>query len=534
MRKRVDSASSIGTTDNEDESSSTTTSTYQLRKSRLNRLINWSHVISIYTPQLLVICIGVIVYQFMQVLRNGSSVGSGSVDSSSVLDLSLREIYSMCTRQVLDYTYSSTYSFVVTFSLFVVVLSVVIHTLYNPPCYLLAFSTFKAPDSWKVSKAQILECMKNQNEFTDESLAFMERMLDRSGTGNSTAWPPGILQSLDPSKKMDASIESSRKEAETVIFEIVEDALKKAKLSPKEIDFLVINCSLFSPTPSLCALVVNHFGMRKDVTTYNLSGMGCSASPISIQLARDLLKTRQNNGLLPFSGGATALVVSTEIITPNLYLGNQRSFLLQNTLFRCGGAAVVLSNKWSHGNRAWYKLLHSVRVQGTDESAYKCVYETQDDNNQRGVALSKDIVKVAGKCMEQNFVKLGPMILPLSEQAKVVWSLIVRKVMSKLDSSQKYKMYVPDFKKAVDHFCIHAGGRAVIDGIESNLELLPYHTEPSRMTLLNYGNTSSSSIWYELEYIQYVQKKGIKKGERVLQVAFGSGFKCTSCVWLKL
>ena len=48
-----------------------------------------------------------------------------------------------------------------------------------------------------------------------------------------------------------------------------------------------------------------------------------------------------------------------------------------------------------------YKLLNTVRVQGTGEVDYQCVYETQDKDGQRGVTLSKDIVKVAGKCMEK-------------------------------------------------------------------------------------------------------------------------------------
>lgn len=72
-------------------------------------------------------------------------------------------------------------------------------------------------------------------------------------------------------------------------------------------------------------------------------------------------------------------------------------------------------------------------------------------------------------------------------------------------------------------------------GIEKNLKLEEYHTEPSRKALYNYGNTSSSSIWYELEYIHYHQRNNpLKKGDRIMQVAFGSGFKCTSGVWLKV
>ncbi|KAL7184395.1 hypothetical protein ACSBR2_026532 [Camellia fascicularis] len=43
------------------------------------------------------------------------------------------------------------------------------------------------------------------------------------------------------------------------------------------------------------------------------------------------------------------------------------------------------------------------------------------------------------------------------------------------------------------------------------------------MTLYRFGNTLSSLLWYELNYIEAIWR--MKKGYRVWQIAFGSGFK---------
>lgn len=75
-----------------------------------------------------------------------------------------------------------------------------------------------------------------------------------------------------------------------------------------------------------------------------------------------------------------------------------------------------------------------------------------------------------------------------------------------------------------------AGGRGVIDAIQKELGLTDHYVEPSRAALYRYGNVSSSSVWYVLAFIEHF--RGIKRGSKVLQLAFGSGFKCNSCVWV--
>ena len=92
------------------------------------------------------------------------------------------------------------------------------------------------------------------------------------------------------------------------------------------------------------------------------------------------------------------------------------------------------------------------------------MYQTQDEEKEgfMGVRLSKDIVKIAGRALEKNFTSLGPYVLPLSEQIKTIGSMILRSGAKMLHKHTglgpgKVEPYIPDFKRGIDHFCIHAG-----------------------------------------------------------------------------
>ncbi|KAL0376295.1 UNVERIFIED_CONTAM: 3-ketoacyl-CoA synthase 1 [Sesamum calycinum] len=382
------------------------------------------------------------------------------------------------------------------------------------PVYLVDFACYKPEDERKLSIDSFMKMTEENGVFEQDSINFQKRISYRSGLGDETYFARGIT-----STPPNLSMKEARLEAEAVMFGALDSLFSKTGVEPKDIGILIVNCSLFNPTPSLSSMLVNHYKLRTDIKSFNLGGMGCSAGLISIDLAKHLLQANPNT---------YAIVVSTENITLNWYFGNDRSMLLCNCIFRMGGAAILLSNKGRDRRRSKYELVHSVRThKGADDNSYNCVYQREDDKGIVGVSLARELMAVAGDALKTNITTLGPLVLPFSEQLMFLVTLVKRKVLR-----AKVRPYIPNFKLAFEHFCIHAGGRAVLDAIQKNLQLTEWHMEPSRMTLHRFGNTSSSSLWYELAYTE--AKGRVSRGNRVWQIAFGSGFKCNSAVWKAL
>ncbi|XP_074582622.1 putative 3-ketoacyl-CoA synthase 20 [Curcuma longa] len=395
-------------------------------------------------------------------------------------------------------------------------LAVALYILRRPrPVYLVEFACFKGNQAYAASRATLLDTFTSGGSFDDETVAFHQKMLERSGISDEACIPASMM-----SQPLNLCHRTAQEEAETVIFGVVDEVFRMTGVAARDVGVLVTNCSLHNPTPAYTSMIVNRYKMPDDVVTYNLAGMGCSAGLIAIDLVRHLLQVHPN---------CYALVVSTENLTLHGYFGNNRSMLVTNSLFRMGGAAILLSNRPVDRRRSKYQLVHTVRThRGADDRSYSCVTQEEDAEGKVGVALSKDLVAVAGSALKANITTLGPLVLPLSEQLLFLGTLLLEKVL-KLDHA---KRYMPDFKLAFEHFCIHAGGRSLLEGLEKSMSLSPWHMEPSRMTLYRFGNTSSSSLWYELAYCE--AKARIERGDRVWQIAFGSGFKCNSAVWRSL
>lgn len=354
-------------------------------------------------------------------------------------------------------------------------------------------------------------------KLTSETIDFTQKILERSGLGECTYAPEALL--LEPPND---SMAEAKREAEDVVFGAVDEVLAKTGVEVEMIGIVVVNCSIFNAVPSLCAMIVNKYKLRKDVVTYNLSGMGCSASLAAIGLAHQLLQVHENT---------YALVVSTENITENIYWGNDKPKVPVNCLFRVGGAAVLLSNSPSIRSKSKYQLMRVIRTTtAMSDHAYKCIFQEEDTDGFRGVTINSDLLGCAFKAVELNLTLLGPIILPISHQVRFVLGQIFRKLYGRnvKDVGDDHRN-VPNFSQVIDHFFPHVGAKPILDGLRKNLRFNEQDMEASRMTLYRFGNTSSSSIWYALAYAE--AKGRIKKGDSVWQFAFGSGFKCNSGIW---
>ncbi|OEL35656.1 3-ketoacyl-CoA synthase 9 [Dichanthelium oligosanthes] len=296
----------------------------------------------------------------------------------------------------------------------------------------------------------------------EESVSYGIRLLERSGLGEETCVPE--VYHYMP---VDQSLRASRDEAELVIFSAIDDAFSRTSVEPAEIGVLIVNCSVFAPTPVLDDMVVNRYKLRPDVQSVNLSGMGCSAALVSVGLAKNLLQVAP--------AGTHVLFVATEILSSHFYAG-------------MGAAAIILSNS---PERARFKLGRVVR---TVHSAKRRLPPPRPATF--GAAPGRALLDQAEAAAR---ARKGGGALP------------------------------PRFPHGVRAICIHAGWRAVVNEVQRGLGLSDEDVDASRMTLHRFGNTSSSLVLYELAYIE--AKGRMKRGDRVWMISFGDGFDCNSVAW---
>ncbi|XP_010925074.1 3-ketoacyl-CoA synthase 4 [Elaeis guineensis] len=383
------------------------------------------------------------------------------------------------------------------------------------PVLLLDYACFQ-PDADRKCSYEVSEYfVRRSRRFSTTSEEFMRGIYLKSGLGDETYAPPFIFQ-----YDYEAKLRSAVQEAEEGMIASVDAVLSKTHVPAAAIDLLIVTCGMFTPCPSLATVLVNHYRLPDTVATYNLSSMGCSSGAAAIDLAGRILSGARRVRY--------ALVVITESISLNWYFGDNRSMLVTNCIFRVGTAAALLTNDGSRRGAAKMELLRALRTHhGADDASHRAAFQEEDEAGNLGIALKKDLIRVAGEGLRAHIGVLAPRVLPWAQLVRYAYWEVTRWL-----KRGGEKQHVPDFTTAFEHMCIHTGGKAVIEAVARLMRLDDRVTEPARMCLHRFGNTSSSLVLYELAYFE--AKGRIRRGDRVWMLAFGTGFKVCSLVWKAL
>ncbi|KAK7859346.1 3-ketoacyl-coa synthase 12 [Quercus suber] len=182
-------------------------------------------------------------------------------------------------------------------------------------CYILDYQLYKPTDDRMLDTEFCGNLIKRTKNLGLVEYKFLLKAIVSSGIGEQTYAPRIIFDGREDNP----TILDGIAEMEEFFYDCVGKLLARKSISPSEIDVLVVNVSMLSSVPSLAARIINHYKMRDDIKVYNLSGMGCSASLISVDIVRNIFKSNKN---------LYALVVTSESLSPNWYSASSLWYVL--------------------------------------------------------------------------------------------------------------------------------------------------------------------------------------------------------------
>jgi predicted naringenin-chalcone synthase len=238
---------------------------------------------------------------------------------------------------------------------------------------------------------------------------------------------------------------------------------------------IVVSCTgFFNPGPDY--EIINALGLNKTVQRYNIGFMGCYGAFPALRLAYAICQADPN---------AAVLIVAVELCTLHAQLKEDLDSILGTAIFADGGAAVIVSAKSPLPGQKIFQMEHfeSTIIADSEADMAWIIGDTGFE-----MVLSQYVPKI----IESN---IGEIIMPILN---------------------RQGMAITD----IDHWAVHPGGKAILDKIESALELGD-RLEASRFILRQYGNMSSATILFVLNEI--LRRRSSHLNGSVVSMAFGPG-----------
>ncbi|XP_075478377.1 type III polyketide synthase A-like [Primulina tabacum] len=223
-------------------------------------------------------------------------------------------------------------------------------------------------------------------------------------------------------------------------------------------------------------------GLKNDVNRVMLYFLGCYGGVTGLRVAKDIAENNPGSRVLLTTSETTILGFRP----PN----KTRPYdLVGAALFGDGAAAAIIGTDPLLGTESpFFELNHAVQqfLPGT-QNVIDGYLSEEGINFKLGRDLPQKIDENIEEFCQKLVAKTG-----LKDYNELFWA-------------------------------VHPGGPAILNRLESTLGLKREKLECSRRALMDFGNVSSNTVFYVMEYMREELKKGIDGEEWGLALAFGPG-----------
>lgn len=235
---------------------------------------------------------------------------------------------------------------------------------------------------------------------------------------------------------------------------------------------IIASCTGFS-APGLDLLLVDRLGLAPTVERTMIGFMGCSAAIPALRAAHHIVRSEP---------AARVLVINLELSSLHLQETTDLESVLSFLLFGDGCAATLIT---------------------ADETGIAL-------EDFRSVIIPKSEDLITWKIGDQGFD------MHLSGQVPGRINQALRQELGRSDTAGILR---GEGTQAIDLWAVHAGGRTILDAVESGLSLPADALLHSRAVLHDYGNMSSATVMFVLARMM---RAGLQRARGMI-MAFGPG-----------
>ena len=279
--------------------------------------------------------------------------------------------------------------------------------------------------------------------------------------------PSAPFPSLD--KRMQLYAEHALPLSVAAINDCIDGYIKPAKIT----HLITVSCTGMS-APGLDLELVEAMELAANINRTSVNFMGCYAAIHALKLAKMICDTHED---------ANVVIVATELCT----LHFQQEFTLDNAasslLFADGSAAILVSSKTTAQHSLSLRSFYSqISFKGKNDMSWHI--------SNKGFLMS--LSAYIPQLIQED-------ISALVENALANGNLTTGDI---------------------THWCIHPGGKKILEVIQKQMRLCDCQMTDSRKVLSNYGNMSSASVLFVLKSMM---SKMNDAPANVFGVAFGPG-----------